>query len=67
MKRFFRDGKWREALPVLYFLLRFYILYEIIKLVESSDRSIAFKIIISVLIVCLEFKWFISQTNKKDE
>ena len=67
MRKFFRDNNWREALPILHYLLRFYILYEIIKLVESSDRSIAFQIILSILIVCIEFQWFISQINKKDE
>jgi hypothetical protein len=66
MKKFFKDNDWREALPILYYLLRFYIFYEIIKLVESSDRSIFFKVIISILIVCLEFQWFISQTNKNE-
>lgn len=66
MKKFFKDGNWREALPILYYLLRFYLLYEIIELIWNSDKSILFQVITSVLIVCIEFQWFISQTNKKE-
>jgi hypothetical protein len=66
MKKFFKNNNWREALPIFYNVLRVSVLYEIIKLVESSEKSVLFKIIISILIICLEFQWFISQTNKNE-
>lgn len=66
MKKFFKDNDWREILPIIYYLLRFYVLYEIVELLYSSDKSVLFQVIFSILIVCLEFQWFISQTNKKE-
>lgn len=66
MKKFFKNNDWREALPILYYVLRFYVLYEIIRLIESSNRSGFFKVIMSILIICIEFQWFISQTNKEE-
>ena len=66
MKKFFKNNDWREALPILYYMLRFYVLYEIIRLVESSNRSNIFKIIMSILIVCFYLQWALSETNKKE-
>lgn len=66
MKKFFKNNDWREALPILYYLLRLYLLYEVINLIHQSDKSIFFQVIISILIVCLEFQWFVSQANKKE-
>ena len=60
---FFKNKDWIDALPMLYYLLRFYLLYEIIRLIESSHKSIVFKIVISILIVCIEFQWFVSKSN----
>ena len=61
MKNFFKN--WKDASPFLYYGLRFYVLYEIARLVTSSNRGMAFKIIITILIACLEFQWFISKVN----
>ena len=66
MKKIFKNNDWRAALPILYYGLRFYLLKEIIELISSSNKSTLYQIIISILIVCLEFQWFISQTNKKE-
>lgn len=57
---------WREALPILYYVLHVYVAYNVIELINASNKSIFFQIVMSILVACLELQWCFSQANKKD-
>jgi hypothetical protein len=66
MKKFFKDNDWREALPILYYGLHLYVAYEVIKLINSSNESLFFQIVMNILVGCLELQWMIAHANKKE-
>lgn len=66
MKKFFKDNDWREALPLLYYGLHLYVAYEVIELINSSNKSLFFQIVMSILVGCFELQWMFSQSNKEE-
>ena len=66
MKKFFKNNNWREALPIVNYLLCYYLLYEFVNLINSSDKSTIYKVIMSILVFCFAVQWSISQANKKE-
>jgi hypothetical protein len=66
MKKIFKNNDWRDALPILYYGLRFYLLKEIIELINSSNKSTIYKVIISILVVCVAIQWGISKLMNDD-
>ena len=66
-KKFFKDNDWREALPILNYVIHLYVAYEVIELINSSNKSLLFQIVMNILVGCLLLQWFFSQLNKKDE
>lgn len=66
MKKFFKDGNWKEALPLVNYLLCGYLLYEVVNLIYSSDKSIIYQVIMSILVFCFAVEWAFSQANKKE-
>lgn len=66
MKKFFNNNDWREALPILYYLLHLYVAYEVIELIYSSNKSLFFQIVMSILVGCLELQWMFSKSNKNE-
>jgi hypothetical protein len=66
MKKFFKNNDWREAMPILYYVLHLYVAYKVIELINSSNKSLFFQIVMNILVGCLELQWLFSQANKKE-